>query len=236
MKAWCALLTAFIAGCGGSSVKSGDAGSGGVGHAGNGGGVSGAPTGGSGGSTAGSSPIGGTGGSPGSGAECRSAADCRLSLDCWSCFAAGTGEATHVGGRPCARNATACALEGVTEANLACVSGRCVLDRRCDLSGVTCEIVEPECPGGTVPSAAGTCYGPCTLVTECATVPSCAACESQGLACVRRLDATGYSHQCVTTPSDCEDEATCSCMGVCQGEYTCADESSKDLSCDCFSC
>ena len=41
----------------------------------------------------------------------------------------------------------------------------------CDLSGVVCEMMEPECQPGYTVSAKGSCYGPCVRVDLCKCSP-----------------------------------------------------------------
>lgn len=49
----------------------------------------------------------------------------------------------------------------------------------CDLSNVSCEIVEPTCADGEVPTASGYCYGPCVPKDQCA---------PQGVACAAYIE------------------------------------------------
>jgi hypothetical protein len=233
-------LVAAIA-CGGESTRT--AGNG----APNGGSSAGSVQGGQatgGSSTGGASGVGQTGAAmpsggsqnPGNDGICATVTDCALSTDCCNCFAAGPGEATATCRRACTPETTACALEGVTTSNLACAAGRCVLDRFCDLDLVTCERTRPVCPAGTVPSRIGNCYGPCTGVSECSTVTSCGDCDSVGLACVESTSPVGPLFTCASTPTRCEANPTCACMGVCRGDFSCVEPDSTHLFCDCPHC
>ena len=38
----------------------------------------------------------------------------------------------------------------------------------CDVTKVLCKIATPQCPADQVPSVAGTCYGPCVAIDQCA--------------------------------------------------------------------
>jgi hypothetical protein len=37
----------------------------------------------------------------------------------------------------------------------------------CDARSITCERLAPNCPQGQVPSAVGSCYGPCVAIEAC---------------------------------------------------------------------
>jgi hypothetical protein len=154
--------TAGVAGSGGS----GDAGSASAGSAG-GGETSGGAAGGGASSSAGSAGSEPTAGAPFApvGSECAVDDDCRLVSDCCRCVAAPKGVTLDVCYASCAQ--TMCIADGVTGSEKVCVNGRCVLDRSCDRTQVSCDMVPPECEPGMIPSVEGSCYGPCIASTEC---------------------------------------------------------------------
>jgi hypothetical protein len=185
--------------------------------------------------TGGSVGTGGTGPDQRPGAACQTASDCRVHDDCCSCdvyLAAATPIHCDLG---CTTNK--CASLGIGTDEVACVAGRCVFARSCDLSQVACEVVTPTCPAGQVPSVKGSCYGPCLPVGRCSEVSSCDVCKSVGLACVTIEYEINPVYHCVSTPAACANNPTCGCMNVCGGgAETCYDPSSTDLMCVCNEC
>lgn len=99
------------------------------------------------------------------GSECTTEDDCRLVSDCCRCVAAPKGVTLDVCYASCAE--TMCITDGISGSARVCVNGRCVLDRSCDRSQVTCTTPPPECEPGMIPSVEGACYGPCIASTEC---------------------------------------------------------------------
>jgi hypothetical protein len=131
---------------------------------------------------------------------------------------------------------TQCDTMGLGTSDIACIAGRCVFSRSCDLRSVACEMAEPECPAGQVPSAQGNCYGPCIPVGRCGDVSSCSVCTTAGLSCVTLDGMVGPSYHCVITPVACSTEPDCDCMGVCKGGYVCSGASRQELTCSCPTC
>lgn len=154
--------TAQVAGSGGA----GDAGRASAGTAGSvetsGGTASGGASGSAG--SAGAEPTAGAPFAP-VGSECTADDDCRLVSDCCRCVAAPRGVTLDVCYASCAE--TMCITGGITGSERVCVNGRCVLDRSCDRTQVSCDMAPPECEPGLIPTVEGTCYGPCIASTEC---------------------------------------------------------------------
>jgi hypothetical protein len=234
------LLGVLSAGCGGSTSDAGLNGSGGQAGASGG---SGGASGGSGGATGGSAGVSGaggsTGGSGGSGGapECTDAKQCTLFSDCCTCVALGPNDPEPpVCPATCIQDA--CSAMGITQAS--CQAGSCVAGVQC--VGATCESIPPTCEPGQVPSVIGSCWGPCVPVTQCAAVPSCAACSGPLQTCVviEQQTGDGPSFHCVDIPKGCEGTPNCECMGdkVCPAPFdTCIDMSGvKGMTCSCPNC
>jgi hypothetical protein len=117
--------------------------------------------------TAGSAGMQATAGAPFApvGSECTVDDDCRLVSDCCRCVAAPRGVTLDVCYASCTE--TMCLTGGITGSERVCVNGRCVLDRSCDRSQVSCDMAPPECEPGMIPTVDGACYGPCIASTEC---------------------------------------------------------------------
>ena len=185
----------------------GDAGTGVAGQ-----GVAGAEGGGASGA-AGGAGAGGTGGAAGSasGPECQTKQDCMLASDCCSCRAEPKGR--PVDSCPATCTVDVCRANEIAENEVACVLGRCVLTRNCDVRVVTCLVDPPACPPGTVPSVRDSCWGPCLLPTECIHVGNCAVCGAESV-CVRSQQ-TGVLTVCATPAPDCRAGDYCQCLVAC---------------------
>jgi hypothetical protein len=242
------------AGEGGRSAVDAPAGSGGFagqtgGTIGNGGAVGTGGTGGAGGGDAGgmtgrdaaagvdgSSGTGGAGGTGGTpyGAGCGSALDCTLFSDCCTCTVIQVGALMPSCGTTC--DQSTCAARGIGDNEVACVSGRCVISRSCNVNTVSCNIAPPSCPAGQAPLVKGACFsGGCVPVAQCSEVASCSVCVAAGLACVTH-QTLPTSYHCVSTPTGCSDYPSCGCMSVCLGALSCLDQYSTNLTCMCPEC
>jgi len=131
---------------------------------------------------------------------------------------------------------SACAARGIGSNEVACISGRCVIDRSCNANAALCNMLAPSCPTGQAPLVTKGCYaGGCVSAAQCNEVTSCSDCIAAGLRCV--TDQTiPPSYHCVTTPTMCSDYPSCNCMGVCLGALKCADPYSVNLTCGCPEC
>ncbi|MDX2053648.1 MAG: hypothetical protein SFV15_14705 [Polyangiaceae bacterium] len=177
----------------------------------------------------------GSGGQNSSHGECATVQDCTLFSDCCSCAAVPSGELTPSCLLACI--VSACTSQQVTEGDIACVAGRCVLNRSCDDRAVTCDAPTPQCDGGRVPEVANNCYtGRCLPPSECSSVSSCAVCTQANLRCAIQEGRPGNTFHCVETPPACQGNVSCGCMGVCQGLFQCPDPSAKALMCVCPAC
>jgi hypothetical protein len=126
-------------------------------------------------------------------------------------------------------------VQGITDGDVTCAAGRCVIDRSCDDRYVTCDVATPECGDGSAPEVRDGCYtGTCREVAQCLGVSSCAVCEAAGLNCVTLSALGGPNYQCVSTREGC-DPTDCECMGVCTSPFVC-DPGAEQLSCSCLSC
>lgn len=210
----------------GGSVDGGSAGQGGVAGAGGSLGGAGGALGGSGGSGS----VAGAGG--GIGAECQTAADCQLVSDCCRCEAEPKGTGVPACELFCVIDQ--CGSKQIAPEEVACVFGRCVIDRSCDRSRVTCKIAEPVCPEGSVPSVEGSCYGPCLPATECSAVTGCDDCTEPEV-CVRN-EAQLQTYGCVLPPQGCTKGSYCGCLGACVGPFGVCAESESAVGCACPSC
>jgi hypothetical protein len=234
-----------VSGRGGSASGRGgeggaSAGEGGSGNSSGGSGVSGAGTGGSPGGTGGLAGAGGSlGGAGGSGnqgglggdagAECQSDSDCQLVSDCCTCASEPKDEPVVGCDLVCVTDA--CTAMQIERDEVACVFGRCVLARSCDLSEVGCEAVQPQCSSGTIPSVQGACFGPCLPPTDCARVTNCADCASSSV-CVRN-ETVPLTFGCVTPNQGCEAGSYCDCLGACVNACS---ENESQVSCSCLGC
>jgi len=186
---------------------------------------------------AGSGGMLGSGGSnSGSHAECQTAADCELFDDCCSCASVPKGALSASCLLACIQSS--CSAAQINTAELACVQGRCVLNRSCDDRKIACDAaLAPACPEGQAPEVGATCYtGRCLAVTECSAVVSCDVCAQVNLRCSTQETQLGSTYHCVETPSACQNSASCACMSVCQGAFQCAEPSSASLMCVCSTC
>jgi hypothetical protein len=126
-------------------------------------------------------------------------------------------------------------VQGVSEEDVACFAGRCVINRSCDDRFVTCDVATPNCEAGTAPEVDDGCYtGTCREVSQCATVTACDVCEAADLNCVALFAQGDPVYQCVATREGCDPD-DCECMGVCDSPFSC-DESGEGLSCFCLLC
>ncbi|MFL5308055.1 MAG: hypothetical protein ACJ8F1_22760 [Polyangia bacterium] len=219
-------------GTGGIAGHAGAAGAGGVaghaGAAGQGGAAGARGEGGKGGK-------GGAGGAAGSNAECTQPSDCVLHNDCCSCAAIPKNAAVASCNLLCL--IASCTSQSVTAADVACVTGRCVLNRSCNAANVTCTTAAPTCPAGSLPIISNHCYaGGCLPASQCADVGSCDACTAAGLSCVTVDDLPAPTRHCVTVPAACSGAPTCGCLGVCNGTYECAAPASTTPICECPTC
>ncbi len=213
---------AEVGGTGGGTVHA----TGGVGV----GGTGGTAVGGRSGTTGGSV---GTGGNP-YGADCVTASDCTLFSDCCTCAAVQAKKTMTLCVTVC--DQSACAARGIGTNEVACISGRCVIDRSCNANAALCNMIAPSCPTGQAPLIAKDCYtGGCVPAAQCSEVTSCSDCIAAGLRCVTDQTMPPSFH-CVTTPTMCSDYPSCDCMGVCLGALTCVDPYSVDLTCACPEC
>jgi len=129
----------------------------------------------------------------------------------------------------------ACDAEGVSEADVACLAGRCVINRSCDDRYVLCDVATPNCDAGTLPEVEDGCYtGNCREITQCSWVSSCDVCKAADLACVTFSTLGGPTYQCVATREGC-DPLDCGCMGVCNSPFIC-DAGEDTLHCSCLAC
>lgn len=225
-------------GSGNAAGDAGDSGAGGGGNAGSGGsagqgGVGGAGAGGVGGVPGGSGGSGNAAGAGGSGTECQTAADCQLVSDCCRCEA----EPKRKADAPVCEQLCVidqCGSKQIEPDEVACVFGRCVIDRSCDRSRVTCKLAEPVCPEGSVPSVEGSCYGPCLPATECSSVTGCDDCTEPAV-CVRN-EAQLLTYGCVLPPQGCNKGSYCSCLGACVAPFGACGESESAVGCACPNC
>jgi hypothetical protein len=129
----------------------------------------------------------------------------------------------------------ACDAQGVSDEDVACLAGRCVINRSCDDRYVLCDVAPPSCEAGTAPEVEDGCYtGTCREISQCALVSSCDVCEAADLNCVTFSDVGGPGYQCVATREGC-DPKDCVCMGVCPSPFSCG-VVGDTLSCSCVSC
>lgn len=228
LRSWVGVggITLSLCACGGKTVEGSGQGTGGG---------QGATTTGAGGTQSGaegSSSSAGGGSSVGGamGATCSSRSDCSLYSDCCTCRALPRSAGVHACDVLC--NQDACSAAGISEDDVACVAGRCVLNRSCDDSNVTCEVATPTCERWSAPEVVDDCYtGRCLPVDECSRVASCKVCEGAELACAVYVTQLGLQYHCVFAPAGC-DVDDCECMGVCSDGFTCG----PGLSCNCLGC
>jgi hypothetical protein len=216
------------AGSGGSAGKSGGAGGALGGAAGNEGG---GPGQGGSGEASGSAGAGGTGATT-SGAECRTADDCMLVSDCCSCRAEAKSSEIAICDAECFVDS--CTSEQITDTEVTCSFGRCVLARSCDRSQVTCRAAPPPCDGGTIPSVLAGCWGPCLAPTECRNVTGCDDCGIDAV-CVNDelLAPTSGSNIGCVAPGGCSVGDYCKCLGACS--VSC-NETANQVNCYCPQC
>ncbi len=173
---------------------------------------------------------GGAGGGGGADDKCSSREDCVLFSDCCTCRALTSARKAPECDLFCIQDS--CSAAGITEEDVACVAGRCVLDRSCDDSNVTCEVATPNCEPASAPEVVDDCYtGRCLPVDQCSRVASCDACEAGGFACAVYATQVGVQNHCVSVLEAC-DANDCECMGVCTAPFSCG----SDLSCSCPVC
>jgi hypothetical protein len=221
------------AGSGAAGGSAPDAGSGG--EAGVSDGAGGAPTAGSGGSAgtgnAGSSGAGQGGAS--SEVECEEAGDCLLFTDCCDCMAVSARENHESCELVCVQSR--CSALQITQADVTCSFGRCVLARSCDASKVTCREAPPTCEDGDLPSVDGTCWGGCVAATECHDVGECGDCPS-GTVCVE-FQSQLQSFRCVAPGPGCEKGSYCECLpGACPNALSFCEEEGDQVVCPCPTC
>ncbi len=187
----------------------------------------------SGGSNGGTPAAGGAISGSGSHAECQTAADCELFDDCCRCASVPKGELSPSCALACIQSS--CSAAQVNAGDLACVLGRCVLNRSCDDRAIACDSLAPVCPAGQAAEVGNTCYtGRCLAVTECSAVASCDVCGQVKLRCATLQ--LGPTHHCVETPPACQNDSSCACMSVCLGAFQCAEPSAPSLMCVCPTC
>jgi hypothetical protein len=178
-------------------------------------------------SSGGSAGTGGSAGVPGAPPECASAQDCVVHADCCTCQSLAPGEPTPA---VCDKTCLVDVCTSMGSPALECIAGRCVLDKTCDVSKVTCTSPAPVCADGELPVVSGSCWGSgCIKASECSEVTDCDSCDPSLYSCVRYQTELGPSHHCVTVPSQCAADPTCACMGssVCIEPYSsCTDLSS----------
>ncbi len=172
------------------------------------------------------------------GGPCRTASDCKMVSTCCDCDVFTINDPSGGCSMDCIQNK--CEKLGIAASEVACVAGRCVFARSCNTQAVTCPSVPPQCPTGQVPSVDGNCYGPCLPIGNCAGVSSCDTCKSVGLACVTNeiLSLNPLQNpdiHCVSTPTECAQNPTCSCMAVCESSV-CSEPDSTNLYCSCPTC
>lgn len=166
---------------------------------------------------------------------CTVDSDCTLHNDCCSCIALAPGEKPPI----CEMVECLlphCAPAMITQAEVRCVAGRCVIDRSC-APPKTSEL-PPQCDTGELPTRADSTHwrGSCLKLSECQEVADCTVCKQYGLACATEETILGPVAHCVSTPEKCEKDPSCECLGVCIRNYECADPKSQDLSCQCPTC
>jgi hypothetical protein len=206
----------------------------GAGSAGVSGGLGGLGGGGGLGGVGGVGGVSGRAGTTGTGHECETAADCTLVSDCCRCDTALASQSY----RPSCDaecEVDQCTEMGITDEEVACTAGRCVIARSCDLRQVECEAAPPTCAPGFVPSVRVQdpvrCWGPCLLATECDGVTDCDACPT-GSVCVH--DALGSKRTCIVPPPHCSPGSYCDCLAPC-AVGSCV-ETGNELSCVCVTC
>jgi hypothetical protein len=225
---------------GGSAATGGGAGVSAGGNAGVAGALTGGTAGDGSGSAGGSGGLGGQdgmsgrAGTTGVGHECETAADCTLVSDCCRCDTALVLQSY----RPscdAACEVDQCTEMGITDEEVACTFGRCVIARSCDWRQVECAAGPPTCAPGFVPSVREQdpvrCWGPCLLATECDGVTDCDACPT-GSVCVH--DALGSKRTCIVPPPHCSAGSYCECLAPC-AVGGCV-ETGNELSCACVTC
>jgi hypothetical protein len=215
----------------GGTVAGGTSGNSSGGNAGNsnGGGSGASGEGGSGGSGEGGSAGGGAGG--GGGRECETADDCVLLQDCCSCMGAPEGATLPYCNLVCIQSRCQASQIGTDE--VTCSFGRCVIDRSCNRSAVTCTEAPMPCPNGEVRSVREGCFGPCLPPTECRDVTACSDCGDD--VCVieePQIPRTG----CVRPPDSCTKGDYCDCLDACPPSgFVCMEEDDA-VHCPCPVC
>jgi len=217
-------------GTSGASGASGTAGKGGS-NSGSGGT---APSGGD----AGTAPNGGVGGSAGGGSgggggrECETADDCVLRSDCCSCEAVPKSAEAPSCDLACGEEQ--CFARQIGPEEVTCSFGRCVIDRSCDHSRVTCDSLPEPCPEGQMRSLSESgCYGPCLAPTECRDVTDCASCGDA--VCVIE-EPQIRSFGCVRPPDSCAKGSYCECLDACPASGFVCDEQDDAVHCPCPVC
>ena len=113
-----------------------------------------------------SNGTGGTG-SVTPGDECTSVADCKLVSDCCQmCLGVPTDEPVAVCEIMCTPESGGCFSQDISEVQ--CRNGYCSSGVNCDLSGITCRRMQPECPDGQVTTFFFNCYGDFVDLHQCA--------------------------------------------------------------------
>jgi len=231
----CVAVLSLVGACGSVETLGGTGGSPGRGGSPGTGGQTGGGPGGAGGGTGGIA--GSAGGSAGtsSQAECVRASDCMLQDDCCTCAPVPKSQPGAVCNIACL--ADECSTRGITAADVTCLAGRCVFDKSCNPTGITCTVATPGCSAGTLPIVTNNCYtSACLPIAQCSDVASCDACTSAGLSCVTYEALGGPSHHCVSVPAACSATPTCDCLGSCSGALVCSDPASTSPLCLCPGC
>ncbi|HEX9621132.1 MAG TPA: hypothetical protein VF989_13405 [Polyangiaceae bacterium] len=182
----------------------------------------------------------GTGGGAGSGGKapvlkgtCSSPEDCMLADSCCECLAATTDAEIPFCDLVCVTGQ--CTGRQVTPDDVACIAGRCVINRSCDTRTVTCSDPPPSCAAGSAPEVIEGCFsGRCTPVAQCAGVSSCDACAEAGLECATMEAFAPSSYHCVSVPEECGTSPTCECMQICNSPFACG--VGTELTCPCPAC
>lgn len=162
--------------------------------------------------------------------ECERHDECKVVDDCCSCMAIPVGKDPPLCTMPeCF--APSCTVHGVDNLDALCVAGRCTLLLSCDANAVTCKMMPPECPDGTVPAVLDSCWtGSCLQPECCSRVTDCDDCL-KGQACVVTMGFSNAGPHCTTMPEACHGKETCDCMSasVCIDRYgLCLDSEDPD--------
>jgi hypothetical protein len=180
---------------------------------------------------------GGVGGSAGGGAgggsarECETADDCVLFTDCCSCMGLHEDATPPYCDLVCIQSR--CSALQIGPGEVTCSFGRCVIDRSCNYSQVTCGVMPEPCTNGEVRSLSDGCWGACLPPTECREVTDCDSCGDA--VCVIEEPQIAR-HGCVIPGDSCEAGSYCECLGACPTSGFVCTEADDAVHCPCPVC